>query len=73
MFDPLTAATLSLDQIVDMCDELIAAHGELLPRLDAKKTLVPTSGKPFGKVDPKVLRKSWDDAHAGARKHDKLA
>src|SRR5687768_1354757 len=73
MFDPLTAATLSLDEIVEMCDELIAAHGDLLPRLDAKKTLVPTSGKQFGKVDPKVLRKSWDDAHAGARKHDKLA
>jgi alpha-galactosidase len=73
MFDPLTAATLSLDQIVEMCDELIAAHGELLPRLDAKKTLVPTSGKQFGKVDSTVLRKSWDDAHAGARKHDKLA
>jgi len=73
MFDPLTAATLSLDQIVEMCDELIAAHGELLPRLDSKRTLVPTSGKQFGKVDPTVLRKSWDDAHAGARKHDRLA
>jgi len=24
MFDPLTSATLTLDQIVDMCDELIA-------------------------------------------------
>ena len=34
MFDPLTAATLRLDQIVQMCDELIAAHGELLPRLE---------------------------------------
>ena len=45
MFDPLTAATLTLDQIVEMCDELIAAHGDLLPPLDAKKTLVPTSGK----------------------------
>ncbi|MEA2710436.1 MAG: alpha-galactosidase [Phycisphaerales bacterium] len=73
MFDPLTAATLSLDQIVEMCDELIAAHGDLLPKLDAKKTLVPTSGKPFGRVDPKLLRKSWDDAHAGSEKHDRLA
>lgn len=27
MFDPLTAATLNLDQIVQMCDELIGAHG----------------------------------------------
>jgi len=33
MFDPLTAATLTLDQIVQMCDELIAAHGALLPEL----------------------------------------
>ena len=61
MFDPLTAATLSLDQIVEMCDELIAAHGDLLPRLDAR-TLVPCSGKTFGPVDPKHLRASWDAA-----------
>jgi alpha-galactosidase len=67
MFDPLTSATLSLDQIVEMCDELIAAHGDLLPRLDGKRTLVPTSGKTFGPVDPKVLRKSWDDAHAKSK------
>jgi alpha-galactosidase len=33
MFDPLTAATLTLDQIVSMCDELIAAHGAFLPKL----------------------------------------
>ena len=31
MLDPHTAAELSLDQIVSMCDELIAAHGDLLP------------------------------------------
>jgi len=60
MFDPLTAATLTLDQIVELCDELIAAHGNLLPPLDAKKTLVPTSGKPFGPVDAKKLHESWD-------------
>jgi alpha-galactosidase len=65
MFDPLTAATLTLDQIVEMCDALIAAHGELLPPLDCRKTLVATSGKPFGPVDPKVLRASWDKAQAG--------
>jgi hypothetical protein len=62
MFDPLTSATLTLDQIVEMCDELIAAHGDLLPKLSAKKSLVATSGKHFGPVDPAVLRKSWDDA-----------
>ena len=62
MFDPLTAATLSTDKIVEMCDELIAGHGDLLPALDAKKTLVPASGKSFKAVDPKELRKSWDAA-----------
>ncbi len=71
MFDPLTAATLTTDQIVSMCDELIAAHGFVkdggsLPDLDAKRTLVPGSGESFGRVDPKVLRRSWDDAQARA-------
>jgi len=61
MFDPLTAATLTLDKIVELCDELIAAHGDLLPRLDAP-TLVPASGKQFGVVDPRELRASWDAA-----------
>ena len=64
MFDPLTAATLSLDQIVELCDELIAAHGDLLPKLDSKKTLVPRSSKSFGPVDAKMLRKSWDDTRS---------
>ena len=62
MFDPLTAATLTLDQIVEMCDELIAGHGDALPNLDTKKTLVPGSGKSYGTVNPKDLRKSWDAA-----------
>jgi alpha-galactosidase len=62
MFDPLTAATLPLDQIVEMCDELIAAHGELLPKLDAKRSLVPGSGKPCQPVDARELRASWDAA-----------
>ncbi len=71
MFDPLTAATLPPDQIVDLCDELIAAHGfakdgGCLPDLDAKRTLVPTSGKPFGRVDASELRRSWDAAQARA-------
>lgn len=71
MFDPLTAATMPPDKIVEMCDELIAAHGfekdgGCLPALDTKKTLVPTSGKSFGKVDPRDLRKSWDEAQTHA-------
>jgi len=66
MFDPLTAATLCTDKIVEMCDELIAAHGDLLPPLDSKKTLVPSSGKAFGVVDPRDLRRSWDAAQIEA-------
>jgi hypothetical protein len=66
MFDPLTAATLTLDQIVEMCDELIAGHGDLLPPLDAKKTLVAGSDKTFAPLDPKDLRRSWDAAQAKA-------
>ncbi len=71
MFDPLTAATLPLDKIVEMCDELIAAHGlekdgGFLPNLDSKKTLVPTSGKSFGRVQAQDLRDSWDAAQSKA-------
>lgn len=61
MFDPLTAATLTTDQMVAMCDELIAAHGPLLPPLPAKG-LVPTSGTEFPPVDARALRASWDKA-----------
>ena len=32
MLDPHTAAELSIDDIIKMCDELIAAHGDLLPK-----------------------------------------
>ena len=31
MLDPHTAAELTIDQIVALCDELIEAHGEYLP------------------------------------------
>jgi len=31
LLDPNTAAALSIDEIVHVCDELIAAHGELIP------------------------------------------
>jgi alpha-galactosidase len=65
MFDPLTAATLTLDQIVEMCDELIAAHGDLLPQIDAKRTLVSAYGKSaksFAPPTAKQLRASWEAA-----------
>ena len=61
MFDPLTAAKLSPDKIVEMCDEMIAAYGKELPKLE-QKSLVPTSGKKFPKVDARTLRASWDKA-----------
>ena len=32
MLDPHTAAELSIDDIVKMCDDLITAHGDMLPR-----------------------------------------
>jgi alpha-galactosidase len=31
MVDPNTAATLTVDQIWQLCDELTVAHGDLLP------------------------------------------
>jgi alpha-galactosidase len=31
MFDPLAAAVLTIDQIWDMVDEMIAAHGQAMP------------------------------------------
>jgi len=31
MCDPHTAATLTVDQIWDLCNEMVAAHGDLLP------------------------------------------
>jgi len=34
MLDPLTSTNLTMDEIVSMCDELIAAHGEYLPRFE---------------------------------------
>ncbi len=33
MLDPHTAAELTLDEIRDMCDDLIKAHGKMLPKL----------------------------------------
>lgn len=72
MFDPLTAATLTLDQIVEMCDELITVHGKLLPKLDTKKSLVPTSGKRFHPPTAQQLRVSWDATQKSTRKAAKL-
>ena len=35
MVDPNTAATLTVDQIWALCDDLVAAHGDLLARAAA--------------------------------------
>lgn len=72
MFDPLTAATMPVDKIVEMCDELIAGHGMekdggVLPNLDTVRTQVRGSGKKFGPVDPKDLRASWDKAQSAGQ------
>ncbi|WP_123026714.1 alpha-glucosidase/alpha-galactosidase [Mycolicibacterium stellerae] len=32
MVDPNTAATLTVDQIAELCDELTSAHGDLIPK-----------------------------------------
>ena len=37
MLDPNAAATLTVDQIWDLCDALVAAHGDLLPDVGARK------------------------------------
>lgn len=34
MLDPLTATNLTMDEIVAMCDELIEAHGDYLPKFE---------------------------------------
>ncbi len=65
MFDPLTAATLTLDQIVEMCDELIVCYGKDLPKL-THKSLVPGSGKTFTPTKAAALRQSWDNAQKQA-------
>ena len=66
LFDPLTAALVRPDKIVEMCDEMIEAYGNLLPDWNAKKTLVPTSGKAFAPPTPQQLRASWDAAQKKA-------
>jgi alpha-galactosidase len=34
MLDPLTSTNLTMDEIVAMCDDLIAAHGDYLPAFE---------------------------------------
>ncbi|MEM8874016.1 MAG: alpha-galactosidase [Planctomycetota bacterium] len=71
--DPLTAATLPMDKIVDMCDELITAHGDLLPDLDRTPSRTPGSGKTFMPPTPEELRASWDQAKQHTSDEDVLS
>ena len=41
MLDPNAAATLTLDEIDALCDELTAAHGDLIPA-SLRKELITT-------------------------------
>ncbi|MEM1013920.1 MAG: hypothetical protein AAGI46_17070, partial [Planctomycetota bacterium] len=75
--DPLTAATMPMDKIVEMCDELIVAHGMekdggVLPDLDKTPSRVPTSGKQFSPPTPEELRASWDEAKKHTSNEDVL-
>lgn len=60
MNDPLTSAMLTMDQIVAMCDEMIASHGADLPKLDKSPRGVPSSGIDFKAVTPEELRERWE-------------
>jgi alpha-galactosidase len=46
MLDPNAAASLSLDQIWELCDELTAAHGEALPEPLRTRLAVPGAAAP---------------------------
>jgi alpha-galactosidase len=45
MLDPNTAATLAVDEIWDLCDALVAAHGDALPRW-ARRPSSPSAAAP---------------------------
>ncbi|MNW56839.1 Alpha-galactosidase [compost metagenome] len=42
MLDPHTAAELSLDDIISLCDDLIEAHGEWLPTFEDRNYFTST-------------------------------
>jgi alpha-galactosidase len=58
MLDPHTASVLSLDEMWAMTDELIAAHGEALPRLTPRRLAgapgrpAAPAGAPAGAAEP---------------------
>ncbi|MBT2695958.1 alpha-glucosidase/alpha-galactosidase [Bacillus sp. ISL-40] len=42
MLDPHTAAELSMDDIISLCDDLIEAHGDFLPKFTSERERVAT-------------------------------
>ena len=44
MADPATAATLTVDQIWDLCDAMVAAHGDALPEPLRRSPLAARGG-----------------------------
>lgn len=60
MNDPLTSSMLTLNQIVEMCDEMVAGHGDLLPTMDRSPRGIPFSGKSFEATRPEDLREAWE-------------
>ncbi|TCN25139.1 alpha-glucosidase/alpha-galactosidase [Mesobacillus foraminis] len=43
MLDPHTAAELSMDDIISLCDDLIEAHGDMLPEFTGEKAVPVTN------------------------------
>ncbi|WP_121612417.1 alpha-glucosidase/alpha-galactosidase [Mesobacillus foraminis] len=43
MLDPHTAAELSMDDIISLCDDLIEAHGDMLPEFTGEKAVTVTN------------------------------
>ena len=62
MSDPLTAATMPLDRIVAMCDELIAAHGDRSPRTGRQAQPRPLQRPDFAQSIPSRFAPQWDAA-----------
>ncbi|MCH2175041.1 MAG: alpha-glucosidase/alpha-galactosidase [Lentisphaeria bacterium] len=61
MNDPLTAASMPLDKIVEMVDEMIVCHGDLLPELKANPRGIPSSGIDFKATSAEEFRQRWED------------
>jgi len=57
MADPHTAATLTLDQIWKMCDELLAAH-QTAGLLGEFSSVVPGTGRPYAGLGDRIIARA---------------